>query len=60
MTTDVCAAKLGRPDVTNGMRVCRLPVVYLTAGERGNTFTGWYHESGDVSDHHAVPESWVR
>jgi hypothetical protein len=59
MTTDVCAAKLGQPDVS-GMRVCGLPVVYLSAGERGNTYSGWYHKDRTDEDHHAVPKAWVR
>lgn len=52
--TDVCARKLGEP---YRMHECGKPVVYLTAGERGNTYSGWYHE--DPADHNAVPRRWV-
>jgi hypothetical protein len=52
--TDVCAAKIGPP---GQMRECGSKVVYLAAGERGNTYSGWYHE--DPADHHAVPRAWV-
>lgn len=59
MATATCATKLGEPG-SFGLRVCGTPCVYLAAGERGNAYTGWYHVDATVTDHHAVPERWVR
>ena len=58
-STDTCAAKLGTPGPA-GLRVCGQPCVYLAAGQRGNTYEGWHHADETVTDHHAVPERWVR
>lgn len=39
---------------------CGGSAVYLTVGERGVPYTGWYHLDRQIVDHHAVPESWIR
>lgn len=54
---DVCVAKVGKP---YGMRECGEPCEYLTRGQDGVTYTGWYHLRGVVLGHHAVPSRMIR
>lgn len=60
---NLCIAKIGQPDLENGMRTCRAPVVWANAGDlvRGEpvTYTGWRHAEAGPFDHGGVPESWL-
>ena len=57
MKTETCAVKIE----TEGNRPCGGAMVYLKAGDRGASFTGWYHIDPHLDIHHwPVPKSWVR
>lgn len=58
-----CIAKIGEPDIINGMRTCGKPCTYVVAGQIVNgepaVTTGWRHVYDDDYDHGAVNESWI-
>lgn len=63
MKVETCIAKVGQPDIENGMRTCRRPCFYAVAGDIVNgqpaIYTGWRHVYDEDLDHGAVNESWV-
>lgn len=64
MIVETCIAKIGRPDLRNGMRVCGKPTFYAAAGDivdgRRVPYTGWTHVYPEHdADHGAVPESTI-
>ncbi len=63
MEKDICAAKIGEPNLTQGMRLCGQECEYVSAEQvhrhDGSTYSGWYHTDESITDHHAVPKRWV-
>ncbi len=58
--TQKCIAKIGQPDVRNGMDVCGAETHWKNAGEDGARYTGWYHVDDNINrDHGAVPASMI-
>ena len=54
---ETCIVKIA----DEGNRPCGGEVVYRTAEQasaNGQTYSGWYHASGEA-DHHAVPKSYI-
>lgn len=60
---ETCVAKIGKPDLRNGMLTCGMPVTYVCAGEVMNgepaPYTGWRHVYDGEYDHLGVPESGI-
>jgi hypothetical protein len=61
-TVKTCIAKVGEPNLTEGMEVCGRPAFFANAGDiidgRPAMYTGWRHVY-DEAGHHAVPEGWA-
>lgn len=59
MNREICVAKIALPDGRWGMRLCGESCEYRTPERDGSHYTGWYHTDESITDHHAVPKSWV-
>lgn len=54
-----CIVKVGKP---GELAECGLLCEYLTekqASEQGLLCSGWRHADRNITDHHAVPKSWI-
>lgn len=46
----LCYAKLGEPDESNGMKVCREPIFFMSPEQAADAgcFSGWYHQDPNL------------